>query len=126
MSRHSDLIAEVALYIESDESRAEVHLPDVSADLCNDLRASYSELTEENERLRANAEGTCPHCFRPLSAKAGVGQYECPWCIKEYATGHQQQLDILRELCDRTREGHGMDLGVYLRRVIAAEPVREE
>ena len=43
-------------------------------------------------RLTAGADGVptqgpercgygCQHCYGPLDAKPGVGQYECPWCI---------------------------------------------
>lgn len=33
----------------------------------------------------------CDHCDGPLEPKAGVGQYECPWCVAMYTEREGRQ-----------------------------------
>ena len=72
-----DLLAEVALYIENVEARAEVHLPDVSADLCRDLRDTCTAMLEALEGLRSLIGGVAPKgvtCHERDAADAAIAQ----------------------------------------------------
>ena len=51
--------------------------------------ASWRQLLDSDGRptcgpVRAAGAG-CDYCDGPLSAREGVGQYECPWCIAAFA-----------------------------------------
>ena len=32
----------------------------------------------------------CQYCGGPLDAKAGIGQYECPWCVARFTVAHDE------------------------------------